>query len=420
MAGQMEALVGDVFRQKYRDMTAALTREFGAANLDLIEDAIQDSMIKALQVWSFGDIPGNPGGWLFVAARRSLIDKLRWLARSGTRASDQIDPDQIASTAGNSYKVDPLEDDLLKMTFICCHPEFNPKTQLAMMLKNLCGLGNAEIGHVLLLKEGTVKKALTRAKQRIRQLDIRFEIPEDAVVDDRLDGVLRCVYLMFNEGYMSQGGEELIKESLCRQALSLIRLLLKSRALNDYGKVSALASLLALQASRLPARLDAAQRLLRLDEQDRSRWDKGLIAEGMAHLGRSTETTRRSTYHLQAGIAACHAVARTYDATDWPAILNYYDDLLAMHPSPIVALNRTVAVAMTRGYPEALIELERIECASELSGYYLLPALKADYQQHLGQVEAARASYRLALDLTSGAGSRRFLEEKLAECSLSY
>ena len=290
------------------------------------------------------------------------------------------------------------------------------KTQVSLMLKNLCALGNGEIAAVLLSTPEAVKKTLTRAKRRIRELRLQFELPDDTSVDERLDAVLRCLYMMFNEGYLSYGGEQLTQQSLCHKAVQLVCLLARSRGLSDPGKVCALASLLSLQASRLPARTRPEGGLARLHEQDRSLWNKKLIAQGMGYLELSTQTSKRTAYHLQAAIAACHATAASYEDTDWIAILGYYDELLEKTASPIVALNRTVAIAMTEGYAPALSALRELEAAGELRNYYLLPALKAEYRRKLGAAESAIADYQSALRLVGDAASRRFLQDRLAEC----
>ncbi len=406
------AIVGNLFRDKYREILGALTREYGPARLDIIEDAIQEAMLKSLEVWSVGAIPANPGGWLFVTARRRVIDKLRASHRLSVRESAAAE----SVLDANPPTFNPLDDDVMKMIFICCHPELSWKTQVSLMLKNLCALGNAEIAAVLLSTPEAVKKTLTRAKRRIRELRLQFELPDDTSVDERLDAVLRCLYMMFNEGYLSYGSEQLTQRSLCHKAVQLVCLLARSSGLSEPGKVCALASLLSLQASRLPARTEPEGGLIRLHEQDRSLWDKKLIAQGMGYLELSTQSNERTTYHLQAAIAACHATSASYEDTDWIAILGYYDELLEKTASPIVALNRTVAVAMTEGYAPALGALKKLEAAGALRSYYLLPALKAEYQRKLGAAENAVADYRSALRLVGDAASRRFLQDRLAEC----
>lgn len=408
------AIVDNLFRDKYREILAALTREYGPARLDIIEDAIQEAMLKSLEIWSVGPVPDNPGGWLFVTARRRVIDKLR-----GTRRSEPTE--QLADSKDpNTATLNPLEDDVLKMIFICCHPELNWKSQLALMLKNLCALGNAEIAAALLTTPGAVKKTLTRAKTRIRQLRLRFELPDDASIQHRLDAVLRCIYMMFNEGYLGHGGDQLTERALCEQAVALTKMLANAKDLTDPGKVCAVVALLSLQASRLSTRTDGDGRIVRLADQDRAQWDRALVRQGMGYLELSMQSQRRSVYHLQAAIAACHATAPTYGDTDWRSIRTYYDQLRGLDASPVIALNRTAAIAMTDGYAAALTALQTLEDQPELARYYLLPALKADYQRELGDTAAAMANYRLALQLATDATSRTFLKDRLAECAFDY
>lgn len=411
-----DAIVGGLFRDKYREILAALTREYGTTHLGIIEEAIQEAMIKALEGWSVGPVPNNPGGWLYVTARRGVIDRLRMLRRTTSRDVAWLeDPGQT-----EALRLEPLDNDVLKMIFICCHPALNWKAQLSLLLKNLCALGNSEIAAVLLSTPEAVKKTLTRAQARIRDLEIGFELPDDTSVHERLDAVLRGLYMMFNEGFLSQGSGHHTHQGLCEEAIKLSLLLAKSKGLSDPGKVWALAALLSLQGSHLPARTTPQGDLVRLAEQDRSMWDQSLIRQGMGYLEMSTHSKQQSAYHLQAAIAACHATAQTYEETNWRAILGYYDQLLDMTRSPIVALNRTVAIAMTDGYAPALSRLLQIEADNELRDYYLLPALKADYQRKLGDISGATANYQRALKLVDDGTSKHFLQDRLDECALDY
>ena len=413
---EASAIVDNLFRDKYREMLAALAREFGPQHWGVIEDSIQESMLKALETWPVASIPDNPGGWLFVTARRRVIDKLRGSKRLTSESELELD----TQVAPGALSFNPLEDDVLKLIFICCHPELGWKSQLALMLKNLCALGNSEIAALLLSNPEAVKKALSRAKKRIRDLNISFTLPDDASIDERLDAVLRCLYMMFNQGYLSYGSDQLTERSLCSQSVDLACLLARSGGLSDPGKVCALAALLSLQASRLPARTSPQGELVLLHEQDRSLWDRSLIVQGMGYLELSTQSNQRSTYHLQAAIAACHATAPELGKTDWEAILSYYDQLLELTPSPVIALNRTVAIAMIDGYAHALASLEQLQNSNVLRNYYLLPALKAEYQKRLGNTCGATKSYQTALRLVSDRTSRRFLQGRLAECAFDH
>ena len=412
-------IAAGLYRRKYRELVAALTREFGSHHLAEVEDAVQEAWVRALAKWR-DQIPANPGGWLFVTARRALLDGAR---RRATHRRALPHPHDEPSVAEPSIVVEPLDHDLMKLVFLCCHPQLGWRAQLALALKNLCGLANAEVAGVLLTSEGNVKKTLTRAHARIRDLKLRFDLPDDTCIDERLDSVLRCLYLLFNEGYLAHTDDgAVIQPHLCATALDLVALLIDHQAdgAADTGTLHALAALMLLQASRLPARTDADGRLVRLKDQDRTRWDNRLISAGVYHLERAMGTRKRSSYHLQAGIAACHALAADWASTDWQEILAYYDDLQRLAPSPVVALNRTVALAQVAGHQCALNALEALEADTRLATYYLLPALKAEFSKQLGLHGDARRHYQRALELVQGAGPREFLTAQLAQCTFDY
>ena len=415
-AGDISARVEACFRSHRAELAAAITREFGTRRLELIEESVQDAMVRALTDWAAAGVPRNPVAWLYVTARHQLIDRLRNRAEREER-TDPLSLEAISGDSGTRVpSIDPLEDDVLKMTFVCCHPELPRRAQIAMVLKTLCGLGNAEIGRVLLMREEAVKKALTRARRRIAELRIPFELPDQAHVDERLDALLQCLYAVFSEGHMTHGGETDIDAGLCERAMLLTELLTRARGVADPGRVHALASLMFLQAARLPARVDANGKLVRLSDQDRSLWNAEWIRRGMTHLARSTSSERRSVYHLQAAIAACHAVAPNYRSTDWVRILRYYDDLLEMNPSVIVRINRAVAIALTAGYEVALAELDALSEEPGASEYSLLSAVRADFLSELGRRAEAQEWYERALAVTSGTAARIFLHAQLDAC----
>lgn len=405
-------IVEALFRDKYREILGVLLREYGIGNIEIIEEAIQEAIAKAIEVWRPDDMPGNPGGWLYVATRRGVIDRLRRVRRERLLKNRPVEEDMEAPPVA----AHPLDDDVLAMIFVCCHPALGWKAQLVLTLRYLCGLDNDEIASVLLSKPDATKKMLTRAKKKIIDLGLKFELPSQTVLDQRIDGVLRAIYMMFNAGYLSPGKGHFTYPALCEQSIKLATLLSREESLSDNGKASALAALLLLHGSRLSARTGKDGTILRLSEQDRALWDCKMIALGMGFLEQSMQSDEQSSYHLQAAIAACHAVAPSYEATDWATILRYYDQLLSISWSPVVALNRTVAVAQVDGYSKALTELAGLESNRALRGYYLVPALKADYLDKLGQVDAAATNYARALEMVEDPTLQRFFRDRHSEC----
>jgi RNA polymerase sigma-70 factor (ECF subfamily) len=321
----------------------------------------------------------------------------------------------VDPTAENSvFTDDQINDDRLRMMFVCCHPLVPQEAQVALALKTLCGFSAAEIARAFLTSEAAIAKRLTRAKQKIRTAQVPFEIPVGEELTERLDGVLQTLYLLFNEGYKASVGEQLIREELCREAIRLGTLLAEHPAGNR-PKTHALLALMFLNAARMPARLDTDGNILRLKEQDRSCWDQPTIARGCFHLMQSTADDEASEYHLQAAIAGCHCAAKDYESTDWRQILSLYDRLLEMDDSPVVALNRAVAVANVHG-PKAGIEaVEAILNQEQLNSYYLLYAVRGEFEAHLSNREAAIGCFRKSLELATIKSEQVFLSKRLQD-----
>lgn len=407
---QVKDLVDHLFRHKAGQMVATLTRIFGVENLELAEDVVQETLIKALRQWPYRGVPENPGGWLMQVARNQALDVIRRQMNFRNKLAALVDQEN-----GDAPEVsfdDPLGDDQLTMMFICCQPALSPESQVALTLKAVGGFGVPEIARAFLTSEATIAQRLVRAKRQIREQGVAFELPPAEELSERLNSVLSVLYLLFNEGYSAQHGEDLIRRELCAEAIRL-GLLLAAHPLGGQPKIHALLALMFLQASRLPARVDAEGNLLILAEQNRSQWDQEMIQRGLHHLERAMAGNELSLYHLEAGIAATHASAPTYDDTDWPAILGYYDELMAMTPSPIIALNRAVALAMVQGSEAGIAELETIKDSPQLKGYYLLPATFGEWYERSGQADKAKAYYRQALEMTANEAERRFLGRKL-------
>jgi RNA polymerase sigma-70 factor, ECF subfamily len=407
-------LVDHLFRSRAGQMVAWLTRIFGPAHLELVEEVVQDALVKALQQWPHTGVPDNPSAWLFRVARNGALDVLRRTAAFRDRA-----PAIAASleTAGGGFPEPAVvDDDELRMVFMCCHPALPADARVALSLKTVGGFSVQEIARAFLTADATIAQRLVRAKRFIRDENIGLDLPRGADLAERADSVIEVVYLLFNEGYGAHGGEDLIRHDVCREALRLGRLVALSAYAGPAASAAhALVALMALQTARLPARVDANGEMVLLEDQDRGLWDSALVGMGFAHLERSAEGDRITPYHVQAAIAAAHASSPTPAATPWTKILSLYDDLMDLNPSPVIALNRAVALSRVAGPAAALEEVAGLEETPALRNYYLLPSIKGQLLAELGRRDAASDCYRRALDLPCSEPERRFLLRRLAE-----
>ncbi len=405
-----------LFRAQYGQLVATLTRTLGAARLDLVEDATQEALLRALRVWPHRGVPDNPAGWLFRVARNGALDALR-----RERALADKLPTLTAALAalpepgvGDDTDDEQLRDDQLWLLFGCCHPALAPEAQVALTLKALAGFGTPEIARAFLTAETTIAQRLVRAKRTIRARDLSFALPTAEALPARLDAVLATLYLLFNEGYTAHRGAALTRVEPCAEAIRL-GTILAAAPVGDQPRVHALLALFLLLAARLPARTAADGALLTLAEQDRARWDRALLAAGLRALDRAAGGATLTAYHLQAEIAACHATAPTYAATDWRRILAAYDALLRRDPSPLVRLNRAVAVAELDGPAAALAAIAPLLHETSLTRYPLLHATRADFLRRLGRTAEAHAAYTAALALTTNGAERQFLIRRVGE-----
>jgi len=420
-ADEAGAAVADAHRREWAFVLAATARV--ACDIDLAEECVQDAYVAALDAWSRQGVPRNPGAWLTTTARRRALDALRRNRTLRAKLPLLIEPDPApgggtasqgdAAAAGGQPEDDVIPDDRLRLVFTCCHPALAREAQVALTLRLVCGLTTAEIAQAFLVTEPTMAARVTRAKKKISAARIAYRVPAAAELPDRLDAVLTVVHLLYTTGHTAPGGENLVRDDLVDRAIALARMI--QALMPDEREVRGLLALLLLTDARRATRADAAGRLLLLEEQDRSRWDRDAIAEGTALVASALRGGRPGRFALQAAIAALHAEAPGYEQTDWPQLLQLYGELLRAWPSPVVALNRAVVRAMVDGPEAALAEIDGLEQDGRLAGYRYLPAAKADLLRRLGRRAEAAQAYQAALELTDNAAERDFLARRMAE-----
>jgi RNA polymerase sigma-70 factor (ECF subfamily) len=408
-AGQ--AAVADAFRSDWGRVVAYLIRVTG--NWDLAEECAQEAFERALERWPRDGIPSSPAAWLKTTARNRALDRLRraTVGEAKLKELTMLQPNDEAADGDESG----IEDDRLRLMFTCCHPAIPVEAQVALTLRSLAGLTTPEIARAFLVPQETMAKRLTRAKRKITEARIPYRVPAAHRLGERLRAVLSVIYALFNEGYGASAGEELIRKDLCAEAIRLGRLL--AELMPDEPEALGLLSLMLLQDSRRAARLDTDGELVTLEDQDRSLWDQAAIAEAGLVLDRAIRLRRPGPYQLQAAIAACHAHAATSAETDWDEIAVLYRRLSEIVPTPVVLLNRAVAVAMADGPASGLMLVDELDQTGALAGYYLLPATRADLLRRLKRHGEAGTAYRRALELAPTDAERRFLRRRLSELS---
>jgi RNA polymerase sigma-70 factor (ECF subfamily) len=415
-AAQTGPLLEHLFRRQAGRMVSHLARLLGPAQLGLAEEAVQETMLRALQMWPSQGPPENPEAWLFRVAHNIAIDVVRrdQILREKTDAIVADLTRSATNPPGEPGIEDQLRDDELRMIFLCCHPDIPRDSSVALSLKTVGGFSVREIARAFLADDAAIAQRLVRTKQQIRETGLTFDTPGPAEMERRMDAVLDVIYFIFNEGYTAHEGDDLIRLDLCQEALRLGRLIADTSLAQP--RLHALVALMALQAARAEARVDSMGNLVLLEEQDRSRWDQSLISLGFHHFDRSMSGDHVSQYHVEAAIAATHARAAATGSIDWPLILQLYDQLLGVNPSPVVALNRAVAVSKVDGPAAALGVIEPIEADPKLRHYYLLLAIRGHLLLELGRRTEAAEYFCSALECRCSEPERRFLRRKLGEC----
>jgi RNA polymerase sigma-70 factor (ECF subfamily) len=409
-------IASDLFRRESARLVAMLVSQFGTHRLQLAEDVVQEALVRALQTWPYRGVPDNPAAWLTQTARHLALDHVRreqrWNEKEAGIAHEHSR--WIATPGPPERETDALEDDTLRMMFVCFHPQLSTEAQVALALRTLCGLSSAEIAAAFLTTEAAIAKRLVRARQRIRELVLPFVVPTPHELPARLDGVLATLYLLFNEGYKASSGDRLVREELCHEAIRLT-LQLASHPATGLPRTHALLALMLFNAARLSSRTDDAGHLLRLHEQNRAIWNRAMIERGLRHLVLASSGETVSEYHLQAGIAACHSTAADEASTDWPRILSLYDHLAALNPSPVIALNRAVAVERVRGPQAALDALDAIPNPRALESYHLFHAVHGSFLVKLRRRPEAVAAFEKARALAVLPSEQEFMAGLIQE-----
>jgi RNA polymerase sigma-70 factor (ECF subfamily) len=412
-AEQMRAVVDEIYRTESRRVFATLIRLLG--DFDLAEDAMHDAFIAAVEQWTKEGVPKNPRAWLVSTGRFKAIDLIRRRSRFDAALGTLAHEIDLNTTDYlEEVEDEGIVDDRLRLIFTCCHPALAPEARIALTLREVCGLTTEEIAHAFLTGAPTLAQRIVRAKAKIRDAKIPYQVPEPAELPERLEGVLHVIYLVFNEGYSASSGESVTRADLSGEAIRLARLL---NQLLPEPEVQGLLAMMLLHESRRAARTSPDGDLILLENQDRSRWNRELIAEGTSLVEGALATRRFGPYTLQAAISAVHAEAPTAADTDWTQIVGLYDALLRVEPSPVVELNRAVAVAMRDGPAAGVALIDGILARGDLTSYHLAHSARAELCRRLGQIEEARASYERALALTQQGPERRFLEGRLAALS---
>lgn len=405
---QAQILVDHFFRTEYGKAVSHLTSKFGSINLELAEDAVQEALIKAMQVWPYSQIPDNPTGWILRVAGNKMIDHLR---RDQKMSRPEKLPEHSEEIIDN-LSFDTINDDMVRMMFACCHPSLSGEYQIILTLKILGGLSIREISTSLLKKEETVAKSYTRAKKKFKADEIKLTLPPAHEIEKRLEIVLKIIYLLFNEGYKSAEGTQLIREELCEEAIRLNKVLLDSEICNT-PSANALMALMCFHTSRFDARVNDEGEITTLENQDRSKWNQEMIKKGLIYLEKASETEAPNDYIIQAAISSLHCSASSFSETNWKEILRLYDLQLQINNNPIIQLNRLIPLEKVHGSLLAFTEIGELEKTGFFDEYYLFYAIKSEILENLGEVDDCISALEKAISLTKNEKEVSYLAERL-------
>ena len=413
-------LVDHLYRHEAGKLVAVLTRVFGTENIELAEDVVQDSLIEAMKDWPYKGLPSNPSAWLYRVAKNkalNILNKEKYKRQYAAEATHQQQAGYInPSSNDHLFSEHQVQDDQLRMIFTSCHPSLSKDSQIALTLKTLCGFSIPEITHAFFTTEDTINKRLVRARQKIREARIPFEVPAPAEMENRLEAVLETIYLVFNEGYSASSGDEIIRYELCEEAIRLAEMIAVHPAIQNKSNVYALLALMLLNASRFASRIGKDGNIYTLAEQDRSLWNLSLMQKGFAYLERSAENNAISIYHIMAAISAFHCAAPDFESTNWKGILNLYDHLLLLDHSPLVKLNRSVPLAKVAGVQKAIEELQELKQDPSFTSYHLLYATEGEFYFELQEYSKAAKAFRKAIEYSSLQAEKQLLQKKLERC----
>lgn len=414
---EIKDLVEHFFRHESGKLISVLTGVFGSDKLVLVEDIVQDTLIEAISNWTYKGLPENPVAWLYTVAKNKTLNALKrekhqekYLSEN-LYASDKTDFNQ--DNYLEIFSEESISDDQLRMMFMCCHPSISTDSQIALILKTLCGFNINEIAKAFLTNKESINKRLVRARKTIREDDIPFEVPSKQQIDKRVDAVLEAIYLLFNEGYSASNGDELIRSDLCQESIRLAEMLTNHPSITEKSNTLALIALMQLNSSRFLAREDKDGNILTLEQQNRSQWDFQLMEKGFCNLKEAAQNQQISIYHILASISAYHCSAKDFDSTDWKSILSLYDKLLEVDHSPILLLNRAICISQLHGPKEALKELEAIENNKIIKSNYLFYSAKAEFLMPLNKIEIALENLKKAIELAPLPKEKHMLENRL-------
>lgn len=409
---ESKALAEHFFRLEYAKIVAVITPYFGLSRLDLAEDIVQDTLLEAIHSWEYKGIPENPAAWLYTVAKNKAINSLKKVELQKKYNRQSETPELCTETA---FSDEQIADDQLRMMFVCCNPAISQDAQVSLILKTLCGLSISEIASAFVTSNETINKRLVRARKVFKENKVSFEIPVEEIMEKRLDAVLKTVFLLFNEGYSTSKGDLLINYELCLEAIRLTELISNHPKLSDHSSPHALLALMLLNASRFMARVDADGGIIRMIHQDRSLWDQGLIGRGLLHLGKIPEHKEVSIYHILATISAYHCTTKSYEDTNWEGILNMYNVLTTIDNSPLVRLNRAIALSKVEGAKAGIEELLLLEREIPLN-YHLFHTTLAELYLETEQFDLSINWFQKALELKIGNKERQLIDSRIKVC----